>query len=360
MAIEAVTIVGIVCITAYSYILAGGYSVDGGWTTSDEPHHGTIVRLVQASPPADDSSSGAKSGDGGLGEYVPFSSIGIKVMQPDGFVVSEAFAGFAQAESQSSVLLLKMPAPYEKMLDGLSPEQMKKRGFIDRGRQVNEVGGTPGMLLHFDQLGPNGQLFTKWTLIFGDDAKTIIVTAAFPKEMEEQLSAQLKAAVQSTRLDDSTPPEAGSDLPFTLQGSAKLKAMAGTSGALVFLRDGAVPGKSPKDPLFIAAPVVREIAPENRRVHAERRLHLTAQIQDLAIKSTDPITVDGLEGYETIAEAKDKQSGTPLAVYQVILFVDDAYILMQGMVGIDLSEEYSPEFKAVARSLKLKPPSSKQ
>ncbi len=65
-------------------------------------------------------------------------------------------------------------------------------------------------------------------------------------------------------------------------------------------------------------------------------------------------TIDGLDGYELLANAEDSGSGTPLAVYQVILFDDNSYLLMQGIVGAKTKTKYLPEFKAMARSLKRK------
>ena len=51
---------------------------------------------------------------------------------------------------------------------------------------------------------------------------------------------------------------------------------------------------------------------------------------------------------------EDADSGTPLTVYQVILYDDGGYILIQGLVGAPFSDEYVPEFKAMARSLTRK------
>lgn len=38
-------------------------------------------------------------------------------------------------------------------------------------------------------------------------------------------------------------------------------------------------------------------------------LRLTAQISHLSIQSTNPVTIDGLSGYESMAEADDAKSG---------------------------------------------------
>jgi len=43
-----------------------------------------------------------------------------------------------------------------------------------------------------------------------------------------------------------------------------------------------------------------------------------------------------------------------LNIYQVILFDESSYFLMQGLVGAELRDEYLPEFKEMARSFKQK------
>ena len=69
------------------------------------------------------------------------------------------------------------------------------------------------------------------------------------------------------------------------------------------------------------------------------------------MSSHAPITIDGLEGFETIAKGKLRDSGADLRLYQVMLFEDDGFILMQGIVGEQLAAKYESEFMALAHSL---------
>jgi hypothetical protein len=64
--------------------------------------------------------------------------------------------------------------------------------------------------------------------------------------------------------------------------------------------------------------------------------------------------IDGLDGYEIIADAKDTTSDTPITVYQVMLFDNKSYILIQGIVGTKIRDKYLLEFKAMARSFERK------
>jgi hypothetical protein len=70
-----------------------------------------------------------------------------------------------------------------------------------------------------------------------------------------------------------------------------------------------------------------------------------------SVISNNDIIIDGLDGSELLADAQDAGSATPLKVYQVILFDGRSYILMQGVVGAKVADEFLPEFKKMARSL---------
>ena len=129
-----------------------------------------------ADKPASDSS--AEKSD--LGEYVSFPACGIKIRQPEGFEKSDTFDGFGEPETQSSIMAVTLPAPYSQISAGFTKEQMKTRGWAWQSRDEVKINGLPGILLHFEQ--PAGdEVFLKWSFVFGDNEKTTMVTAAFPK-----------------------------------------------------------------------------------------------------------------------------------------------------------------------------------
>jgi hypothetical protein len=150
-----------------------------------------------------------------LSNYVSFPACDIKIRQPEGFEKADSFDGFGHSETLSSVMVICIPGPYSKVTAGLTPERMKARGWTLKSKQNARIDGLPGILIGFQQ--PVGdQVLLKWLLGFGDERKTTIVMATFPKSQEQKLSAQLKLAVLSTRLEQVLTPKPGSDLPFTL------------------------------------------------------------------------------------------------------------------------------------------------
>jgi hypothetical protein len=289
-----------------------------------------------------------------LGDCVSFPASGVRIQQPVGFEKDDSFDGFSDPETQSSIMATTASMPYAKVNSVFTKEQLKTRGWTLRSRQEVKVDNLPGILIHFEQ--PLGdRVFLKWSLVFGDDQKTTIVTGTFPKLYEKKWSTLLKSAVQSsTRITQNIPHEAGASLPFILTTSKKLKLTQGISRTLTYTKDGMMPGKSPMNPLFIAVPSIGTVVVINKLSYAEKLIQQTQYVKKLSVKSTEPITIANLKGFESIAEAEDADSGIPLTIYQVILFNQDSYIRMIGITGTKFRNEYLPEFKAMARSLQRK------
>lgn len=289
-----------------------------------------------------------------LNDYVEFPASAVKIRQPVGFKTAESFDGFEQPETISSVLSTATPGPFAEFSAAFTREQMEKRGWTLQGREDVTVDGLPGVLVQFDQ-PLSGQVFAKWSLIFGSEQRSNMVTATFPKAHAAQLSERLKASVLSARPTGQAPDPAAR-LPFIMGGSSKLQISPSISNAFTFTRDGKIPIQSPADPLFIATQALGKVDIPNRREFSLQRLQQTANISGLTVQSTSAITIDGLSGFETLARARDTKTGTPLIVYQTILFPEDSYFIIQGQVGQALPGDFISEFKALARSLKRRTP----
>ena len=287
-------------------------------------------------------------------QYVSFPAVGVKLVRPSGFDDAENFHGFQQPSTQSSVMVLMIPGPFAETTRGFTAEQLKTRGMTLLSKEDVVIDGNSGVLLSVTQ-DAYGTEFAKWILSFGNDKETRMVTATFPKSDDTILSDELKAVVLGTKRDDAPAPTPGADVGFAIAASAKLRLTRGIGKMLMYTKDGTIPAKSPEDPLFIAAPSLSEVPTDDKRQFAVQRLFQTAHTKISSVTSNNEITIDGLDGYEILAEGEDADSRTPLKVYQVVIYDDRSYILMQGLVGANAANEYLPEFKTMAHSLTRHP-----
>jgi hypothetical protein len=286
------------------------------------------------------------------GQYVSFPTTGVKLIRPDNFTESDDFYGFQQISSQSSVMVSMIPAPYSEISKGFTADQMLTNDLVLLSKEDIEIDHMSGVIISATQ-SAYGVDFAKWIVVFGDNQATRIVMATYPEDYEEELSELLKAAVLSAEPEEIVQPNIVADVGFTLVPSEKLK-ITDSLGikALMYTKNGVVQSDAIEDPLFIAAPSFSEVPIEDERQFAVDRIFQTEQTKVSSIISNVAITIDDLDGYEIIANAEDTESGVPLMVYQVMLFDEDSYIIMQGLVGTNLADEYIPEFKSLAQSFR--------
>lgn len=282
-----------------------------------------------------------------LGDYVSFPGVGVAIRQPDGFIVDDSFEGFGMREKQISVMALSLPGPFREISGGFTEMHIEEQGWTFLSREELKVGDMPAVFIQFEQTAA-GTVFEKLTLTFGSDEKTTLVTATYPKEFRDEFSAELRAAVLSSRPAKADPAAEAPDL--TVEGSKKLRRTFGVSGLIIYTLKGKIPADAPEDPLFLIGKGFRVVL--DTKGFAEQRLRTHAHTKNVANVSTTPFSVDGLEGFESTATARDEESNIPLILYQAIVFDEKDYILMVGLVGVEKQEEYLPEFKKMARSLR--------
>ncbi|MGB7414969.1 MAG: hypothetical protein WA902_12245 [Thermosynechococcaceae cyanobacterium] len=288
-----------------------------------------------------------------------FPEVGVSLQPPEDFEQAYSFYGVQQPSTGASIILTAIPGPFAEIMAGFSAEQLNLRGMTLLSKEV--IGDK--VLLSVAQ-SAYGEDFLKWVLLFPDQQNQAkLVVAVFPKDQAKSLSPVLREAVLSAALlpTDADLQQTGS-LPFRITPAPRLvevTALKGVGKALILSKDGVVPSASspsPADPLFIAAPSLGNAPVLNPQEFALQRLKQYSQLQSVEVESMRAIALDQQQGFEITANAKDRQSQTPLKVYQMMVFPDGGgYVVMIGMVGLDHAEQYLPAFKATAQTYQRLP-----
>lgn len=287
---------------------------------------------------------------------VSFPSARVTLVPPAGFEVAELFEGFQRPESQASLMVLSLPAPYATVMSGFDGERLASAGLTLRSQESLELDGRPGRLLDLSQR-VNGMDLSKWILLLDQDGNsTVIINATVPQSEPPAVSERLKQAVLSTRVDDSLAAPLPEDtVDFSLTPSSDLKLATSLGGTLLYNQAGVLTPEAPGNPLFIAAPSFSRVVVASPAEFARRRLYQTEQITIDQIMAERTVTIDGLPGYEIIAAGQDQPSGTALRIYQVVLFDDGQYILLTGLVDDARSDRFLNQFQRMAESFRRKP-----
>lgn len=278
----------------------------------------------------------------------------VSLVPPAGFVPSKQFTGYVLEEEGASILITEMPFALSQATASLTnPEQLKTKAMTLLSKESVTAGGVPALLLGLRQKA-SGAEYLKWMLLVGDDAAAVMVTATFPAEAEGWLSAPLRRSVLSARWDKAAEVADDEGLRYTVGERGALKLAKRIGNMLMYTGGGVFPSPSADSPLFVVGPSVAEVEAGEGKAFAERRILQTAQLTDIGGLKTEPVGVDGLKGFETVADAKDKATGEPMLLYQVILFEGPHYYLMQGLVSRKHAAEHLPSFKEMARSFRRK------
>jgi hypothetical protein len=282
----------------------------------------------------------------------------VRLTPPTDFTPAAKFPGYFQASSSASIMVTEIPAPFSvfssEISSGLSdPSKLGKNGINLLTQEQVSLNGEKAILLKMQQTA-YGVDFLKWVLIFGDEAGSAMVTATFPKELEAKLSESLKQSLLTSQRDQSLAASTDQGLDYTVKGQGDLKLSQRISNGLLFTKAGNFPSKSVADPVFVVAPSVSEQAIANPEAFSKQRLLKTNRITEIQIETSQPVTIDNLKGYEIVAKAQDQESGQPMLVYQVMLFDQKGYYIMQGQVAEAVKADYLPAFKAIAQSFQRK------
>jgi hypothetical protein len=289
-------------------------------------------------------------------KYVSFPMVGVEILQPENFEISPRFPGFINSEDGSIIKTISMPAPFENVIksftkEGLAMQKMK----LVREENIT-VDGSPALLLNATRQDGDKRL-ENWVVLFASGTETKMVQAEFPKTTNFEPSELFKAIVIHSKLIGANSAD-GTAIQFTITPSGKLKETKRVGFAQAFTFDGTLSQEVPTLPRYYAAPSLGNNAVANKRFFTSQRLYDMAGTNVGTVISDQAITVDGLSGYEMVAEANDQKTGAPLNVYLVVLYEEDRFYILRGVVGTDMAEEYLPEFKKMTHSFKRIDPSA--
>jgi hypothetical protein len=277
----------------------------------------------------------------------------ISLIKPDGFTAASTFPGFQQESSGASIVVTEIPGPYSKVTSGFNAATLKTREITLVSKENIQIDRYQGLLLQVNQ-PLDSRLFSKWITVFGDEQETVIVVATFPKDTAAKLSRSLKNTVLSAKWSRDKVVDPFADLKFGVTDTPNLKFAKRILNGLFYSKGGVFPLTAVNDPFLVVSEAISKVIVGDRQRFAEKRIGQVQQVKNLKIDSIQPISIGGLSGYEIIANATDIANDRPTTVYQVMLFEQQTYYIIQGLVGNSSKAKYLPEFQKIATSFRKK------
>jgi hypothetical protein len=276
----------------------------------------------------------------------------VSLVPPAGFVSTDRFPGFTDDSWGASIMVIDLPGPFPQVSASLiDREKLAAKGIILIGHEDIEITGVKGVLVKLKQ-SAHGVDYLKWTLAFGDESETVMINATYPEELDSVMSEKMKRSILTATWARDRKIPANEGIAFTVAETADMKRARQVANSLVFSRNGVFPSSSPYDPLFIAGRSFSKASIDDRKAFAMARVLATVDIAGIRIETTEPVEINGMQGYEITAGGKDRDSGEPMFLYYTILFEKGGYYILHGSVGADERAAYLKVFQEMARSFR--------
>jgi hypothetical protein len=284
-------------------------------------------------------------------KYKPVAGTKISLIPPKGFIDSKSFSGF-QNEDGASIMVSELPADYTIIVNSFTADAFKSKGMTLIDRQTIDFRNSKATLLKVSQKG-NGITYLKQMLVFGDSLKTIMVNGIYPEEIkniEPDIKSSLLSAYYNPDQNDNG--ENAANVKIDVRGTS-FKFTKYLAGTLTYTTDGQIPTKSADKALMIVAGSLGNTAEGDKKQFAVAIMKKLPRGESIEITETNPMNVDGLDGYEMVGYGKDAV-GNRQIVYLLVLFTkSNEYFMINGS-AIGNFDSSLAAFRKIAKTFEQK------
>lgn len=242
----------------------------------------------------------------------------VSVDLPDAFKASPVFAGFMELISSAAVIVREVPAAaYDKVVAGLSPEVLARKGIKDATvGQLKRAGDY--FYVKGEQAHPRG-VFEKFILVLRDSRNTAVITVNVPKGSFVNGSIRrgdVIKALTSARLEAEAAPSRDLFKLAYLGPFERIGQPTGTSRSYATTDDS-----GPKDArnVLVVSPSLNRLPIKSLRDFSQYALQSLRKQKDVTVTANKDMQVDGMAGHLVTATAKRGASQTPVVIRQLIL-----------------------------------------
>jgi hypothetical protein len=295
----------------------------------------------------------------------------IGLVPPQGMVPSKNFEGFEDVENNAAILLATFPAEAYAQLDkSMVPQALQKQGIDIESREPFAANAGTGFLLSGKQTTEKGPI-RKLMLVAAAGDVTALVNVQLPEQEGAYPDKAVRDALATLVVRASVPDaERLSLMPFTIGDLAGFRIDQILPGRAMMLVD-ATAQNDPSDKatadktadaskpdiaarFLIAAGLGGPDEAKDRDEFARVAFDQIGGIKDVQVQDAEPMRINGQAGYETLANAKDPESGGDLKVVQWLRFGSGGYIQMIGVVHASAWLEAFPRMRALRDSIEPK------
>ncbi len=290
----------------------------------------------------------------------------VGLVPPPGMIASKTFPGFVDADNKAAILITAMPgSAYAEMEKTFAPDALKKQGISVEKRETLQLAIGNAVLITGTQVAPDKTTYRKWLLLAAAHEVTAVVSVQVPVENKTYSDATVHSALNTLALRNNvSDTELLTMLPFTVGDLAGFRVVNVIPGRAMLLID------KPDYPHMIATQDLPEYlydarctivaAPggsndkEARANVARAAFASIGGLKDVQITMAEPVRLDHQDGFETVAHAKDANTGADLMVVQWLRFGHGSFLQMVGISRAAIWEDELSRLRTMRASIEMK------
>ncbi len=274
----------------------------------------------------------------------------ISLIPPKGFVAATSFSGFQNEDEGAYIMIIEIPGPYASVVSGFTAAQLSPKGMTLINKQIIDLNKAKATLAKVSQK-QNGVAYLKQILIFGDSLNTIMINGIYPEEnkgIEAPIKTSLLTAFYNKELKEN--PEDVARFKIDVSGST-LSFAKGIAGSLLYTVGGKLPVVSADKAMFTVGNSMHEAVVQDKKQFSVDQIKGLVRGATIEIEETNDVTIDGMEGYETIGYGQDA-TGNRQLIYFLMLFANDnqSYVLFGSTIADH--DTYLASFRKIAKTFK--------
>ncbi len=290
----------------------------------------------------------------------------VGLVPPPGMIASKTFPGFVDADNKAAILITAMPgSAYAEMEKTFAADALKKQGISVEKRETLQLAIGNAVLITGTQVAPDKTTYRKWLLLAAAHEVTAVVSVQVPVENKTYSDATVHSALNTLALRNNvSDTELLTMLPFTVGDLAGFRVVNVIPGRAMLLID------KPDYPHMIATQDLPEYlydarctivaAPggsndkEARANVARAAFASIGGLKDVQITMAEPVRLDHQDGFETVAHAKDANTGADLMVVQWLRFGHGSFLQMVGISRAAIWEDELSRLRTMRASIEMK------
>jgi hypothetical protein len=288
----------------------------------------------------------------GFAQAVRVTGTSVTMAPPPGFSSATRYPGFERADLQVSIMVTEIPGPVAELTRGMTAAGLATRGMTLLSSTKEIVDGRQALVMKVSQEATGSTVY-KWMIVSGTAKTSVMIVGTFPTTYDAEIGDAIKASLLSARWTAAAvPPDPFEGLPFRIASSPALKIAGRMSNLLMLNETGQMTPQGPDAAIFAVGSSVAAADLGDLKAFSRARAGQTKQLKIVRVLREGSTTIDGVAGYELVAEGADAATGRPVTLYQVVLPDPSGYILMQGLVAPGRAPVMVPEFRKVAQTFR--------